>query len=400
LKIRAAVARLSHRVGSLAPWWPLTVVMVVGIALARDSQSIVLYHRYAAAAVNRPGRAWPVEYPPAALLVMMPAILGPTAFAVVMSGIMWVTWAVLRRQDSDARSAALWAVWLLLGGIDTDLARYDPYVALGLLLALIAARRAHWAEAWTWATVSACLKWVGILVWPILLIAEARQSGRWRWDRAAASIAVFAGSYLVPMIWNGTHVLSSVNYFVDRPLALGSLSATVTAVLSGAGRFFWAFGGYNYGGPAGLQTVVHLAVLAMGAVLGAVILWRVWRGTMDVVLAAAVAVTGCMLAASAFSPQYLLWVFPLWALARPRGPAVAALSVAAILTTVAYPVLGNNLVASQGVSFVRDVLLLALVVMSAARVGGPDRGAAAPMAGRAVRVLGLVTPQTPRGGGR
>ncbi len=362
--VGATSAGIRHRFVALGSWWLLVVVTVVGVTIARYSQSIVLYEQYAAAGLAHPGHAWPVEYPPASLLAMLPAALGPSVFALVLVIIMGVTWSVLRRQDADGHSATLWAVWILLGGMDTDLARYDPYVALALLLALVAAKRGRWSGAWAWSTVSACLKWVGLIVWPLLLVAEARHSGRWRWDRAAASAGVFAASYLLPMMWDGTQALSSFTYFWDRPLALGSLSATITAVLSGTGRFFWAFGGYNYGGPATLETVIHLGILSMGASLGVVLLWRVWRGTMDVLLASALAITACMLASSAFSPQYLLWVFPLWALVRPRRAAVAALSVAAVLTTVAYPILYDQLAASQDVSFARNVMLLVLVVVA------------------------------------
>ena len=361
-----------------APWMALVAVTAVGVMRAPLSQSVSLYARYATAALAHPGQAWPVEYPPASILAMAPAALGPIAFAVAMAAVLWATWAVLRKEDGRGGAPSLWALWIFLGGLDMALARYDPVPTLALLLSVISARRGRWAGAWGWATTAACLKWFGVIVFPIWLVAEARSAQRWRWDRAAVCVGIFVATYALPVIWDGPRVLSSWLYFIHRPLALGSFPATLTAAITGTGRFVWAFGGYNYIGPAAAQTAIHVTVLVAGASLGIGILWRVWRGTMGVTAAAALAITGTVLAAAVFSPQYLLWMLPLWALAVPQTIVSLALGSAAALTTVAYPVLYDQLGASQDVSLVRNLLLVSAIILCIIQKRSPS---AAPISG-------------------
>lgn len=340
-------------------------MMVLSALFTQFSQDVAEYHRYALAFLTHPGAAWPLEYPPAAILPMIPAA-SPIIFTFTMALVGVILYGVLR--ETDRVAAQLWLMGCVLGAVFTVTGRFDLLPSLFVVLALLSAERGRWAHAWAWTATAAALQWFGAVLGPIWLIAEWRATGRWRWDRAALGACAVLATYGVAALGAGGHAaLSSVAWYLHRPVEIESLAATLGAVL-GPLRLVHSFGSWNVLG-AQMRTV-RIGLLVAQAT-GQGLLWLTYaHGRIGIRTAAALAVTWLVLAGTLFSAQYLLWMLPLWALAdwRPRW----LLLLVCLLTTVDYPFsffifhtqMGTLVAAST-----RNVALLALVILVIHRVG-------------------------------
>lgn len=365
----------AFRVGS--SWWLWLVVFIPSMVRAPFSLDVSEYHRYAIAFLARPGMAWPLEYPPAAIVPMLPAA-SPLVFAFAMAAVGAVLYGSLRRSDPSA--ARTWLLGCALGEIFIVATRFDLLPSLLVVLALLAAERGRWTRAWTWTAAAAALQWFGAVLGPLWLIAEWRGTGRWRWDRAVAAGGAVLASYGLAAIGTGAHAFSSILWYLHRPVEIESLAATVGAVM-GSLRIAHAFGSWNVLGPQMPGIRLALVVAQIG---GQGALWiRYAQGRCTLRNAAALSVTWLVLAGTLFSPQYLLWMLPLWALAdwRPRW----LLLLVCILTTADYPFAFAIIHTQAGVlltASVRNSALLASVCVVGCRTRS---GGLLPAAGRASR---------------
>lgn len=345
-------------------WWALLTMLVLSAVISEFSQDVSEYHRYALAFLANPGAAWPLEYPPAAILPMLPAA-SPIIFTFFMAGVGVILYGVLSQTDPVA--ARSWLLGCVLGAVFTATGRFDLLPSLLVVLALLAAERGRWAHAWAWTAAAAALQWFGAVLGPVWLIAEWRATGGWRWDRAALAALAVLATYGVAALGAGWHAaLSSVVWYLHRPVQIESLAATLGAAL-GPLRLAHSFGSWNVLGPQmqGLR-VGFLAAQAAGQVT----LWVAYaHGRIGIRTAAALAVTWLVLVGTLFSAQYLLWMLPLWALAdwRPRW----LLLLVCLLTTADYPFsffIFHTRTGALVAASARNVALLVLVGVVVRRV--------------------------------
>jgi hypothetical protein len=184
-----------------------------------------------------------------------------------------------------------------------------------------------------------------------------------------------------------------VRFHVDRPVQIESTAATVLEVVGGSyvtgdpiRHDAFKSNGLDGGAADVVQALSTVALLAAGLA----ILWLAWRRpTVDALVLASLAVTLAFVAFSkVLSPQYVVWLLPLAAVAYGRGarlgPALVAL--ASLVTQLWFPgryfdVVHQHAWAVVAVG-VRNVLLLAALAATArALARSPRRAAAAPSTG-------------------
>jgi hypothetical protein len=321
------------------------------------------YRHYAQEFLAHLGRAWPIEYPPAAIVPMLPAALSPFAFGFAMAFIGVAVYGTLRRVSPHVASS--WLVLSVLGTLFTMGGRYDIVPAACCLWAVLAAERRQWAGAWAWSGVAAALQWFGALLWPLWLIAEWRATRRWRLDRAVLTAAGVVATYGVAWMGEGGHAWTSVLWFLRRPVEVESMAATVGALVGPVSQHY-SFGSTGVFGPQ--MAGVHTAI--MGAqFLGQIAIWALYgAGRLNLRGACTLALTWLVAVGTVFSPQYLIWVLPLWALTMSGlRPAWLPMLVGA-LTTLEFPFVYTH--APQdvlAVASIRNVTLLALALVMLVR---------------------------------
>ena len=354
---------------------------------------ILIYHRYAAVTLYgidprqpadapdqgrlRPYWEVPVEYQPGALLVLLPPALFGRDFAayrtgfVAWCGVLYLATLLLglrlladgRRITTAQANRALWgsaAFLLCFGGVAA--ARFDHIVPLFCVLGGVIFQRAARADSpgglaafGALAAASVLVKIVpGVLI-PAALVWLWAAAPRPPWRAGGVVVAGFAVTLLTLhvafyAIWGDGYV-SSFTYHLERSVQIESTYAGVIMAGHGLGQPMsvgMSHGAVNLETPyAGL--VKWLSGPLFLAMAGA-IAWRflalrrsLQLATRDlgVLLLCAVFLLAFILTNRVFSPQYLLWLGPLLALAygfRPRlAPAVIALLLASALTQVIFP---------------------------------------------------------------
>jgi hypothetical protein len=340
-------------------WVTLAAILVAGALLGYGSYDVHEYVGYAHQWLTPPlFSRWPREYPPAAVLVMLPALAGRTGFMVATGLVAAVLALVLARRSAALARRWIWLV--MLGGLLTIVARYDVWPALAATLAVTAGSARAWRAAWWWTLVAAVLKLFGLVLWPVLLAAEWRETGRLRVDRLVFSGLLFLASWLLPWLVAGSRAFSTWKWLVVRPVEIGSIAAPVLAALGG--RVAYRFYSFSVLSRWDRPAEAVLTALAVAGVLLAAA--EVARGQLSWERGAAMAVTWLVIGGKVLSVQYLLWLYPLWVLAWPEGlPASTYLT--ALLTTVVYPFLTGMVGAGGSPLYwvaqgLRDVALVAV----------------------------------------
>ncbi|HTZ07781.1 MAG TPA: hypothetical protein VMB72_01845 [Acidimicrobiales bacterium] len=388
---RAAVAARLERwrpvVLPAAVLWALAAVASVGYLHPFDVHE---YARYAHAALRPPLlHRLPDEYPaPALALFLLPLALPlPYAwgFAVVTAVALLVlvhvygTGATATTAGAEGvgrgtvEDAAGWStegarrllVYLTLGAVMVLAGRYDLFPVAAAFLAVRSARAGRFGAAWTWSALGCALKLFPAALWPVLVVAEWRASGRpplrRLWWIVATAVAVGA----LPLVLDRGAVLTVLHYYLHRPTEIGSLSAGLSVLLDPGGTS-WVVSYHSSNVVSGLAPVLG-DVFALAAAAGAVATW--WaqaRGRLTLEAACLLTLTLAVLGGKVLSVQYVMWLMPLWALYRLR-PAWL-LAAAANLVVFPYAAAGAGVAHLPGttyavsltlVYFARDVLLVA-----------------------------------------
>src|SRR5262245_13354650 len=360
---------------------------------------IRLYHRYASVALHGIDPRWPadapdqgrlrlyrdvpVEYQRGALLVLLPpALLGRdfdayrTGF-VVWCGVLYLSTLLLglhlladgRPITTVHANRVLWAsgAFLLCFGA-LAAARFDHIVPLLLVAGGLLFQRAMRTGRLLWfialgalAAEGAGVEVVPVVMMPAALLWLYASARRPPWRAAGAVVAGFAVTALTLHLafwamW-GEGYLRSFAYHVERGIQIESTYAGVIMAGHGFGEpmsIRESHAAYNIDTPY-TNLVMALQGLLFLAVAGA-IAWRFVAGRRSLALAArdlAVLLLGTVFLLAfivtnkVFSPQYLLWVGPLLALAygfrRRLAPAVLAILVISALTQVIFPRLYKQL---------------------------------------------------------
>jgi hypothetical protein len=211
--------------------------------------------------------------------------------------------------------------------------------------------------------------------------------------RATGAFVVVVLAVGVPFAALGGFPGTMVRFHVDRPVQIESTAATALEVVGGSSvtgdpirhdRF--KSNGLDGGAAGVVQALSTAALVAAGlAILG--LAWR--RPTVDALVFASLAVTLAFVAFSkVLSPQYLVWLLPLAALAYGRGARAGPVLVvlASLITQVWFPKHYFDVVYQEAWAVVavgvRNALLLAALAATArALARSPRRVAAAPRTG-------------------
>jgi hypothetical protein len=344
---------------------------------------------------QRPYADYPIEYPPAAALLFASLAGIARAFAAdratfrivfVLACLLCdaaIAWKLTRAPvvPSTAHTRgpvityalvglALYPIWLV---------RFDLFPSLCVLLAAVTVARAGWAAPPLRAGAQLGLG-IALKLYPVLLFFP------WLLEAAAAFRRKLSGAT------NSDLSAPPPSPRIDLPslVKLGGVAAAVVALsfvpalLSGAGADVTSFLGYHRG--RGLQiessyasvlavinlfrphTAWHVAshhahdlagpaadvLLALSRLLHPVALiaatWLAWRRRLPLVQSWAALLAVALVSASVFSPQFLLWLFPLALFAHATNwqPRDAVLPITiALLTTAIFPIVYGDLIAGR-----------------------------------------------------
>jgi Glycosyltransferase family 87 len=342
---RAHRAALAITVGVALVWG----VMQVGPYAHGQIVDYPVYHRYGSAIVVHhavPYRDFHVEYPPAALPVfVVPQLLSRLGYERVFKGLMAlceiaVVAAAWRLGGVRSAGVAL-AAPLLLGSIVYS--RYDLWPAALLALALVTLVARRFAiSAILLGTAFAAKFWPAVAL-PFVLVWLARTYARPAALRYLATTVVTALIWFVPFLIVAP---SGIGYpFKEqlvRPLQIESLgSATLIAIHDLFGteaRTTFGYGSQNLGGFGTHAVAVGTSVIEVCALVALLVVFARGRMKTNRLLTMIGAAVAVMIAfGKVFSPQFLIWLFPLAVLARGRrAPVVIALFASALLLTQLY----------------------------------------------------------------
>lgn len=347
-----------------------------------------------------------MEYQPGALLMFVPPALVArtmhdyeTAFT-AWCGIVYLATLLLGFRliagsgglPASAANRILWssAIFLLcFGGVAA--ARFDHIVPLLCVLALLAFQRAVRLDSAPWFGVAGAVVAIGVLtkIVPGVLLPAMLL---WLWaagpvpSKAKSSVALIAGFGVTLLAlhtasygWWGEAYLRSYTYHLERGLQIESTYSGVILAGHGFGQPYEAvrqFGACDLITPfAGiLLKLAPLLFLTSAAAISA----RFWscrralfpRPGIAVLLCATLFLFAFMLTNKVLSPQYLLWVGPLCALAYGARPllrwAVALLILCAALSQALFPHLYDLLLHLEELPVallnLRNALLLVIAV--------------------------------------
>jgi Glycosyltransferase family 87 len=321
-----------------------------------------------------------LEYPPlAAPAISLPGLAGTgadvfrAAFAgwtfLLAAAVVLLCGALAARTGGDTRRALLAAALmpLLLGAL---VRTHFDLAPVALLLAALFLLVTGWPR-WGMAVLglAAMTKGFPLLATPVALAwLGARVDRRTLVQSSAALLAALAIPAAAALAISPAGALDAVEYHLDRPVQVESLPASV----------LWALGDpepVNSHRSDGLEhpdAEVLAAAFAL-ALLGALIVCAMRARGADargLVLASLAAVAAFAAFGKVLSPQYMVWLVPLGALAfawRMHALA-AAVGLAAVLTQVEFPARYFDLVDGDAlpvaVVAVRNLVLLAVVALA------------------------------------
>ncbi len=368
---RRAATLLRHvepRWKGIAILAPVLVALGMDFALSLQSDATI-YHHYVNQALASPLlHILPKEYPAPALALYFVPLLLPlpyvAAFAVLAVG---ATMALLLSSDGLpafpgwSRRAA---IYFLLGAVAVLFSRYDVFPALATFLAVDSARRDRWGRAWAWTVVGGLLKIFPLVLIPGFLLAERARTGHWPVRRLVAACVPFAAVAAIQSVLAPGSALSPLLYEAKRGFEIESVAGDLT-LLTDPFHVKWLFSYGSWEIVGNYQTVISLLVTAAMA-CGLIAIWRLAaHGRLSVEACSLAVVSAAVLGDKAFSPQYLIWLVPLWA----YWPLRRGWAAAAALTTLVFPflfieagLLGHGYYPAAAVSLVRNAVLIVATV--------------------------------------
>jgi uncharacterized membrane protein len=384
--------------GVLAAAWAATLWLS---PFSSDAiNDLYVYRRFAESVLlgALPYRDILLEYPPlAAPAILLPGLFGTSegVFEAVFAG--WtlllaaaglLLTGALAARTGGSRRVALFAVAiapLLCGAMVRTHFDLAPVVLLlGALVALCSER----------ARLGAILLAAGALTKgfplfaaaPVLAWMAARYSRREALETAGVIALVLAIGCGLALAASPSGALESLRFQTDRPVQVESSPASVLFLLDRAGVGDAASVDTNRSDglehPAsGVLTFAFLAAFALVLALLARAAYR--RPTPRSLVLAALATAPAFAAlGKVLSPQYMIWIVPLAALAlawREYALAIAA-AAAVLLTQIEFPARYFDVVAREPGALAlvggRNLVLLGVLVLSLLALNRPERGSA------------------------
>jgi uncharacterized membrane protein len=333
-----------------------------------------------------PYRDFSFGYPPLAAVVMSIGGIGGTSYEAYRDTFMWMmlavgisivplTWLVARRTDGNEKLAvaAVAITPLLLGAVLRTHFDLVPAALTLAALALIVYQRPRLG----FAVLGIAFAVKG---YPAIVAVAAvpwlwKHSGRRTCLEALAALAAVVGPLLlVGLVVSGHGALHSLNGQLGRSPEIESTAASIIFTLGHLGFSYphvdvtagsWSLSAPEGGLVSGLLDVAALAALAAIALFA-------WRrpDPRALVLGSLTAVLVFIATGKVLSPQYLIWVIPLFGLAAAwRMRALAgAIGAAMLLTFIMFPIHFHDVVFQRTPWLVevgaRNLLLLAAIAIA------------------------------------
>ncbi|MGW2019028.1 glycosyltransferase 87 family protein [Streptomyces sp. NPDC001927] len=382
------------------PALALTVVWVLTRAgmlllLLRDSLGIggvgrevyvlyqIWYRQFAQGTYPVDDVTW--QYPPGAgLVIMSPGVLPwLTYFEAFVALTLLADAAValaLARADS---SRATHGTWVWVAGLPLllhiPLARYDVQVTALAVLGLLAVASRKTAGH----RIGGALAGLGALVkvWPVLTLIGTPRGRTTRDAWTAAATTVVALLAILALCFSDS--LAFLRQQGSRGIQIESLGGTALSLARAAdiwpGTVEYRYGAFEYVGPY-VSSIGRFALLLTALAFVWLLIWRLRARTwteatpLDAALAAVLLFT---VTSRVISPQYMIWLLGLAAVCLTSRrtvmrPVALLLLPAAGLSSLAYPVLYEEVVAGswEGVTVMvlRNALLLTAAVLAARRL--------------------------------
>jgi hypothetical protein len=286
--------------------------------------------------------------------------------------------ALAGRTGGDARRAmfAAAATPLLCGALLRT--HFDIFPVALVLSALLLLARDRPRAGFAVLGLAVMTKAFPIVVAPVAiawLLAQGRR--RDAWQGALACAAVMTAIALAAVVASPDGALDAVRYHLDRPVQIESSPALVVLALDAVGvghaESVSSFRSDGLLHPAAdaiasvfLTALVVLVALLCVRVAGS----RRPAGARELVIASLAACAGFALLGKVLSPQFVIWVLPLGALAfaRRMHALAGAVALVAVLTQIEFPAHYFDVVARDplavGLVAVRNIALAAVIALS------------------------------------
>jgi Glycosyltransferase family 87 len=376
-------------------WWPLALLLLVAgwaatlwISPWSDERvnDLFVYRVFTEPVLDGglPYRDVFLEYPPlAAPAIALPGLLGTGeevfrwAFAgwtlLLAAAVVLLCGALAARTGGDARRALLAAALmpLLCGALVRTHFDLAPVALLLAALLLLASARPRTGMAVL--GLAAMTKGFPLVAAPVALAwLAARVDRRTLVQSAAALLAALLLPAAAAVATSPDGAWDALTYHLERPVQVESLPAGALLLLDelGAGEADSVKSHRSDGleHPAGdALTLLCLALLLGLIVLAAA---RASGDSRHLVLASLTAVAAFAALGKVLSPQYMLWLVPLGALALAwrLHALAAAIAAAAVLTQIEFPARYFDLVDREpfpvAVIALRNFVLLAVVILA------------------------------------
>ena len=379
--------------------------------LLQRFSGVALFHGFASHVVagDLPYRDFPLEYPPFAVVFFtLPRLAASSllwyyrwyqAEVVVFDLLGLVVIAAIARARGHSPLGLLFGYTIAIAAMGPIVGQqFDIFPAVLTLLALYCLWRGRETAGWAFLALGTMTKLYPLLTAPVWLLAFA---GRGRASiaysiRAARAFAITCAVVLLPWVVAPTSLRYFFGYHARRGIQTESTYAT-GILLADHFELTYAgltntFGSWNVTGDAAdvlttLSTPIFLAALI------ATYLWlrrnpapRDDDGRVDVTWlggAALLVLIVALLTSKVFSPQYLIWLAPFvalipWSARALLWPLIAfAGAVTYYIFPMHYPELVSGTFSAEVALLVRNLLVVAMLIVVARAVRGVSRGAVA-----------------------
>jgi hypothetical protein len=266
------------------------------------------------------------------------------------------------------------------------IARYDlwPAALAAIGLAFLVSGKQRWGIVFL--ALGTVAKIYPAVLLPLALTDLWRKRGRREAAIGAGLYAAVVGVCVLPFLLVAPHGFWwSVSHQAGRPLQIESVGAAVYAaaheVVGASVHVVKSHGSDNLGGsvPDAIGTASSLLVIA--SLVAVYVLYARSRGSREqLLLAAAAAVTAYIAFNKVFSPQYLIWLFPVVPLVAGRRGlrACVLLGLAILLTQIWEPYRYEHLLQPRPEALelwlvvVRDAIVVALLGVLLWRLHAPE----------------------------
>jgi hypothetical protein len=323
----------------------------------------------------QPFHTLPIEYP---FLTIALFTLGfitsqagyQVAFALWMALVAGIIYFVLL-QHRSVQAAVAFAIYLVLGSWATAEGRFDLAPAAFTLGAVILAGKARWKLAFSLLALATLLKFYPVvLVLPFLIAQQMQSKDEWiswqRWKAFGIFVGICAVVSIVSLALTVDGTLNPIRYFVNRPIQIESLPASLLWLGNFIGYpvdYIVSFQSFNFLSPLSLQIGLLSTLCLVGGLLYTG--WLQWRGKVDIGIASLLTLLIVLTTGKVFSAQYLIWITPMVAyVGKCNWKWLLSWGSVCLLTTCIFPYMYADLdhvKAYYAVILVRNGMLLVIL---------------------------------------